>query len=264
MVAFPARRHVSRGIDRANETLDVAPFLNVADSIDPVNFYYEEALRNGILTINVQQGVQTVVAGQGMVVKPYGMTVESMMIKPRAGLTMSAAPKRGKTRATQAQALRGAFEDLERYLREMVQQEEGRQRLRSPRGAVSRPRDRGDAKGRPLQSSAWKIDGFELVPRGEVDEKRAPLLAVIEGRMRLHLVRHSLDVHRPGRRGGQRLHGQHHPRPHALLEGRRQDQGGRRLGPPRPNLVRTQRDPLTGEEIETFVRCSSTRACPSR
>ena len=51
----------------------MAPFLDVKDSIDPVNFYFEEALRQGILTINVQQGNDTVVAGQGMVVKPFGM-----------------------------------------------------------------------------------------------------------------------------------------------------------------------------------------------
>lgn len=259
MVAFPGfvEPHVSRGIDRANETLDVAPFLNVADSIDPVNFYYEEALRNGILTINVQQGVQTVVAGQGMVVKPYGMTVESMMIKPRAGLTMSAAPKRGKTRATQAQALRGAFEDLERYLRDMVQRKkDGSDFDRREALYQGREIEGEDAKGRPLQSSAWKIDGFELVPRGEVDEKRAPLLAVIEGRMHAFIwCSTPLDVHTAlgvaeangftanttlalGKSCWKAVDKIKAAGVSVLLE---------------PDLVHTQSDPLTGEEIETFV-----------
>lgn len=159
MVAFPGfvESHVSRGIDRANETIDVAAFLNVADSIDPVNFYFEEAIRNGILTINVQQGVDTVVAGKGMVVKPFGMTVESMMVKPRAGLTMSAAPKRGKTRATQAQALRGAFEDLKTYLEDMVQRKkDGNNFDRREALYQGREIEGEDAKGRALNSEVWK------------------------------------------------------------------------------------------------------------
>ena len=167
MTAFPGfvEAHVSRGIDRPNETLDVAPFLNVRDSIDPVNFYFEDALRNGIVAINVQQGEETVVAGQGMVVKPFGMTVESMMIKPRAGIKMSAAPKRGKSRATQAQALRGAFDDLKRYLEDMVQRKsDGNDFDRREALYQGRELEGESAKGKPLNSTAWSIDGFELIP----------------------------------------------------------------------------------------------------
>ena len=171
MVAFPGfvEAHSSRGIDRANETLDVAPFLDVKDSIDPVNFYFEEALRQGILTINVQQGNDTVVAGQGMVVKPFGMTVEQMMVRPRSGVKISAAPKRGKTRATQAQALRGAFEDLRRYLEDMVQRKKDGDDF-DRREALYQGRElEGEAaKGKPLACAGWTVDGFERVPRGEV------------------------------------------------------------------------------------------------
>lgn len=259
MVAFPGfvEAHVSRGIDRANETLDVAPFLNVADSIDPVNFYYEEALRNGILTLNIQQGTQTVVAGQGMVVKPFGMTVESMMIKPRSGLTMSAAPKRGKTRATQAQALRGAFEDLERYLRDMVQRaKDGDDFDRRQALYQGREIEGEDAKGRPLESSAWKIEGFELVPRGEVDEKRAPLLAVIEGRMHAFIwCATPLDVHTALRIA--ETNGFTKNTTLALAAGcwkaapKIKEAGVSVILS--SQLTSTERDPLTGEETETFV-----------
>jgi imidazolonepropionase-like amidohydrolase len=46
-VAFPGfvEALTNSGMDRANENIDVAPFLSVKDSIDPVNFYYEDALR---------------------------------------------------------------------------------------------------------------------------------------------------------------------------------------------------------------------------
>ena len=186
MVAFPGfvEAHAARGIDRPNETLDVAPFLDVKDSIDPVNFYFEEALRQGILTINVQQGNDTVVAGQGMVVKPFGMTVEQMMVKPRSGVKISAAPKRGKTRATQAQALRGAFDDLRMYLEEMVQRKKDGDDF-DRREALYQGRElEGEAaKGKPLACSGWTIEGFERVPRGEVDEKREPLLRIVEGKL---------------------------------------------------------------------------------
>lgn len=259
MVAFPGfvEPHVSRGIDRANETIDVAAFLNVADSIDPVNFYFEEAIRNGILTINVQQGVDTVIAGQGMVVKPFGMTVESMMVKPRAGLTMSAAPKRGKTRATQAQALRGAFDDLKLYLEEMVQRKkDGSNFDRREALYQGREIEGEDAKGRALSSEVWKIEGFEMVPRGEVDEKRAPLLAVIEGRMHAFIwCSTPLDVHtalRVAEANG-------FTKNTTLALGRSCWKAAPKIKEAgvsvilESNLTHLERDPLTGEETETFV-----------
>ena len=58
LVAFPGfvDADAPRGMDRANENLDVAPYLSVRDSVDPVNYFFENALRKGITTINVQQG----------------------------------------------------------------------------------------------------------------------------------------------------------------------------------------------------------------
>ena len=66
------------GMDRANETVEVAPFLNIRDSIDPVSFFFEDSLRSGVTTINVQQGASCVIGGVGMVVQPFGMTVEQI------------------------------------------------------------------------------------------------------------------------------------------------------------------------------------------
>ncbi|MEM6673651.1 MAG: amidohydrolase family protein [Planctomycetota bacterium] len=259
LVAFPGfvEAHVARGIDRANETLDVAPFLDVRDSIDPVNFYFEEALRNGILTINVQQGNETVIAGQGMVVKPYGMTVEQMMVKPRSAVKMSAAPKRGKTRATQTQALRGAFQDLERYLREMVQRrKEGSDFDRREALYQGRELEGEAAKGRPLRSEAWSIDGFELVPRGEVDEKQEPLLNVIEGRLPVIMwcerpmdVRAALRVAETnGFTGTTTL-----ALAPACWKAAKEIAAAGCSVILSSTLVHTERDPITGEETETFV-----------
>ena len=199
MTAFPGfvETHVSAGMDRANEGMDIAPYLSVEDAIDPVNVDFEQAIRSGTLAINVSQGVNTVIAGQSAVVKPFGPTVQSMIIRPGTGITMSMAPRRGKTTATQVQALRGAFEDLRRYLEGMAQRQKAGDDF-DRREALAQGREiKGeDAKGRPLNCKAWTVEGFERVPRGEVDEEHAPLLAVVEGRLQAFIYCASpRDVH---------------------------------------------------------------------
>ncbi len=52
------------------------------DSIDPVNFFFEDCLRSGITTINVQQGNDCIVAAQGMVVR-YRSTMDRRIVHAR-------------------------------------------------------------------------------------------------------------------------------------------------------------------------------------
>jgi len=186
-VAFPGfvEAHTSNGIDRPNENIDIVPFLQISDSVDPVAFFFEDALRWGMTTINVQQGNQTVIAGQGLIVKPTGMTVEEMLVSTDAGLKLSATPKRGNSSATQVQTLRQAFGDLRRYLEDLVQQKkDGSDQSRREALFQGRELEGEAAKGRAMEGSAWKVEGLERVPRGEIDEKQAPLLTLVEGRMR--------------------------------------------------------------------------------
>ena len=46
LVAFPGfvEAHTSQGMDRQNENVDVAPFLDIRDSIDPVAYFFEDCL----------------------------------------------------------------------------------------------------------------------------------------------------------------------------------------------------------------------------
>src|SRR6185436_14414185 len=55
LVAFPGfvEAHTSQGMDRQNENIDVAPFLDIRDSIDPVAYFFEDCLRYGMTTVNV-------------------------------------------------------------------------------------------------------------------------------------------------------------------------------------------------------------------
>lgn len=258
-VAFPGfvEALTNSGMDRANENIDVAPFLGVKDSIDPVNFYYEDALRSGITTISVQQGADCVVGGVGHVVRPHGMTVEAMTVRPGFGLAMGAAPKRGKSRATQALALRRAFDDLRAYLEELVQEKrDGKDYATREALYQGREPDEETAKGRPMGGDAWKVEGLELVPRWEIDEKQLPLLELVEGKASVFFYCSApMDVHTAldtARENGFLARTTLVIEPacwkaadamaaagvHAVLSG---------------SVLHTERDPRTGEEIETFV-----------
>ena len=258
-VAMPGfiEAHTNSGMDRPNENLDVAPFLDVRDSIDPVAYFYEDCLRWGITTVNVQQGNNCVIGARGMVVRPVGMTVEEMMIRPQHGLKMSVSPKGGKSRATQLQVLRRAFSDLKLYLEDVVQQKkDGKDYARREALYQGRELDGEKAKGRAMGGTGWKVEGLELVPRGEIDEKQEPLLELIEGRYDAYIycsspmdVERALDVARENgflAKTTLVLHERCWKAADAIAE----------AGVPvilDGGQVHIERDPFTGEEIETFV-----------
>lgn len=261
LVAFPGfvEAHTSRGMDRPNENVDVAPFLDVRDSIDPISFYFEDMLRAGITTINVQQGPQTVVGGQGMVVKPFGMTVEQMSARNASGVKISLVPRPGRSRATQAQAVRRAFTDLRLHLEKLVKdKKDGKDTAR--REALFQGRDldkEENKKGRAMTGNAtWKVADLEIVPRGEIDEKQEPLLRVVEGRLPVFFqVSDAAGVHLAleiARSNGFLatttlvVDGDAWKAADVVAE----------AGVPvvlGANLLHVERDPVTGKEIETFV-----------
>ena len=113
--------HGSRGMDAPNENIPVVPFVNTADGVDPVNVAFEDALRDGLTTIHVLPGNATVVGGTGILVKPVGVTVESMMVKPRSGMKLSLYPGAGRNRMTQLEELRRAFDDFDAYNEQLAE-----------------------------------------------------------------------------------------------------------------------------------------------
>jgi imidazolonepropionase-like amidohydrolase len=257
--AFPGfiEAHTSQGMDRANENIDVAPFLDIRDSIDPVAYFFEDCLRYGITTLNVQQGANCVVGGRGMIVRPVGMTVEEMAVRTLYGMKLSLRPKSGKSRATQMQTMRFAFDDLKTYLEGLIEKERDEQGY-AKREALFQGRDleAEKAEGRAMTNSAWKVEGLELIPRGALDERYAPLLELLEGRYTAFLhcsdaldVAHALDVARANGilaktvlvieedcwKAADLIAEAGVP---VVLEG---------------TLVDVQRDPITGEEVETFT-----------
>jgi imidazolonepropionase-like amidohydrolase len=259
LVAFPGfvEAHTSNGMDRPNENVDVAPFLDIKDSIDPISFFFEDCLRYGVTTVNVQQGPDCVVGGQGMIVRPTGMTVEAMTVRPHYGVKICSRPKRGKSRATQMQLLRQTFDGLRLYLEDLVEAERD-ERGYAAREALFQGREleEEDAEGREMGGSSWKVDGLELIPRGAIDEKQAPLLDIVEGRQTVYMhcagpvdVPLSLSIARENGflartvlviepscwKAADLIAEAGIP---VVLEG---------------GLLHTRRDAVTGEELETFV-----------
>ncbi|MBL9076760.1 MAG: amidohydrolase family protein [Planctomycetes bacterium] len=107
--------HSQAGQRGFNENMQNVPWLSVADAIDPAAIWFEDALRNGIGTIHVLPGNQTLLGGAGMVVRPYGRTVEDMAVAGNTGVKLSLLAT-GGGRLQQIRRLRRAIEDVREYV----------------------------------------------------------------------------------------------------------------------------------------------------
>jgi imidazolonepropionase-like amidohydrolase len=113
--------HTSSGLDRENENLPEVPFLSTFDSIDPISTFFEDSLRDGVVAMLVLPGNNTLLGGTGTLVKPYGRTVEAMLIKRYAGLKISLRPSRNTSRMGHMQRFRRYMSDLKDYIEEYEQ-----------------------------------------------------------------------------------------------------------------------------------------------
>lgn len=113
--------HTHSGLDRANENMPEVPFLSTFDSIDPLSFYFEDSLRDGVVAMLVLPGDQTLLGGTGTVVKPHGLTVEEMLIKTYAGLKISLWPTGSTSRMGHMQRFRRYMSDLKIYMEDYEQ-----------------------------------------------------------------------------------------------------------------------------------------------
>jgi imidazolonepropionase-like amidohydrolase len=107
--------HTQRGLRNINENMQNVPWLSVADAIDPSSPYFEDALRNGVGTIHVMPGNLTLLGGSGLVVRPFGHTVEDMTVSGNTGVKMSLQAE-GGGRLQQIRKLRRALEEVREYL----------------------------------------------------------------------------------------------------------------------------------------------------
>ncbi len=110
--------HTSSGLDQANENMPEVPFISTFDSIDPVSTFFEDSLRDGVVAMLILPGNNTLLGGTGNIVKPYGRTVEAMLVKRYKGLKISLQPSRNTSRMGHMQRFRRYMSDLKDYLEE--------------------------------------------------------------------------------------------------------------------------------------------------
>lgn len=117
MPAF-VEAHSFRGMDRPNERMPSVPFVSTFDAINPVDLYFEDCLRQGIATVGVMPGNDTLIGGQGCVVRPGAGTVEEMLVARNAFLKISLKPRAGTSRMAHLAALRRELDDAADALKE--------------------------------------------------------------------------------------------------------------------------------------------------
>ena len=113
--------HNASGMSQANENNPVVPFLNVVDSIDPNQSYFEECRRNGVTTASVVPGNSCVIGGQTVIMKTAGSYVNDMLVSQLSGIKISLLPRNGSRMshlATLRRELDKAVEAIEKETEE--------------------------------------------------------------------------------------------------------------------------------------------------
>ncbi len=244
-VLFPGMiaPHTSGGLDRANENLPVAPYLDVYDAIDPSSLYFEDALRDGVLALHVIQGNNCVIGGVSRLLHPIGRTVDEMTIRPSIALKLSASPKSGSDRMTQLAAMREAFLDLEDYLQRLAEQRY-EAKLKEEKKEIDVPPEEASRRGR------------KLIRDEHLDDKHRNLVKLKDGRLAAWIYCGAATDVAPA------IHTAKH---NGFLdqtvfvlgtEAYRAVEELKQAGRPvvlSAELVHRERDPITGELRETFI-----------
>lgn len=150
--------HTNSGMSGSNEQMANVPYLTVEDAVDPSSPFFEEALRNGVGTLHVIPGNNTLLGGQGMVVRPHGRTVEDMTVRTNGGMKLSLAAS-GGSRMAQIRKLRRAFEEVADYLKDYNRRKSEFEKEKGV-GAVAKDK-------------TWDE---------ELDEKKKPVIDLLEGK----------------------------------------------------------------------------------
>jgi len=124
--------HTSSGLDRENENMPEVPFISTFDSIDPISTFFEDSLRDGIVAMLVLPGNNTLLGGTGTIVKPYGRTVEAMLIKRYTGLKISLRPSGNTSRMGHMQRFRRYMTELKDYLEDYQQRKTDAEEEKKP------------------------------------------------------------------------------------------------------------------------------------
>ncbi|ADV61846.1 amidohydrolase [Isosphaera pallida ATCC 43644] len=175
--------HTTSGQDAVNEINPNVPFLSVLDGINPGLPFFEDALRNGVTAAAIFPGDNTLIGGQGAVVKTAGTYVNDMTIVRNAGLKISLRPASGRGRMAQLARLRfeltKAREQIENDEKERKSQAEKEE---ANKGAEADKQDETNKeetkKQETSQDAASPSSGEDTA--NSADEQRAALVSLLK------------------------------------------------------------------------------------
>ncbi|MBL8899329.1 MAG: amidohydrolase family protein [Planctomycetes bacterium] len=204
----------NEGLDRPNENVPVTPFLSVLDALNPVDAFFEDSLREGHATILVIPGNETVIGGTGRVVKPHGLTVESMTVRVDGGMKIAASPRRGVSAMAHVAELRKAFvefrDELEVAAEKKLASAKNEKKAEAPSAAAGKADDKKADEKKPEEKkgddkkAAEKpapIDPLQVLEWRDLTPRQRALFEVLSGRMPVFLwceramdVAHAIEI----------------------------------------------------------------------
>ena len=184
--------HSSRGMDQANERNNNVPFLSVMDAIDPGQEYFEDCRRNGVTTVAVAPGDDTMIGGQSAIIKTAGAIVDQMVVKRNAGVKLSLKPSVGRSRMSQIASLRKELDSA----RDAIQDEYDKPKVAGAGAGAGNDDD--DNTVRDDEVNGQKIDdplqqqqqeGVPGAPDSVADAgvRRATLIRLLKGELQAYI-----------------------------------------------------------------------------
>ena len=131
--------HVARGYDVANETNPLTPFVTVLDNIDTSHDAFLSALKDGVATLHIMPGNNTILGGKGALVKSTGLVVEDMLLVPESGLKISVAGTPAQTRMGVLAQLRRYFNETKEYMEKRKKGTQEEEKMVSTPGSFRSP-----------------------------------------------------------------------------------------------------------------------------
>lgn len=131
--------HVARGYDVANETNPLTPFVTVLDNIDTSHDAFTSALKDGVTTLHIMPGNNTILGGKGAVVKTVGLVVEDMLLIPESGMKVSVVGTPAQTRMGVMAQLRRYFNETKEYMEKQKEEGQKKEKMVSTPGSFRSP-----------------------------------------------------------------------------------------------------------------------------
>lgn len=169
--------HTSEGMGQANERNENVPFLSVVDGIDPVVDYFEECRRNGITTSAILPGNNTMIGGQGVVLKTAGQYVNDMIVKRDTGIKISLRPSSGSRMG-----------HIARLRKELDKAKQAIEKKKSGENAEAKPQENAPAQPEtPRPAEGENVEGAPqdgaTPPAVDPNQGVDALIAMLEGKL---------------------------------------------------------------------------------